>query len=169
MSWLGHLRQWLQPEEFRISPPRAFPGIESELQQLVKAISELPQAGQEEPEAASGPIDKAYHKFLADLGTRLWRLRNRMTKPGSKEALPGMEKAFRFFESAWDALAREKIDVVDYTNEVFDPGVPLEVIGFEKRNNLVQKMIIETIKPTIYYGDHLIQAGQVMVGIPDNE
>lgn len=167
MSWLDHILQRIHPEEFQISPPRPLSNIQSELQQLMKVISELPTT--EPGERTSDSTDKANHKFLADLATRLWRLRNQMTKPNSNEALPGMERTFRFFESAWDALARENIDIIDHTNEIFDPGIPLEVLSYEKRDGLVREIIIETVKPTIFYMDQRIQNGQVLVGIPHSD
>ncbi len=165
MSWLDDLRQWVQPKEFRISQPQAFPGLQSELQQLMKAISEIP----EPEENAPAHTDEAHGKFLADLGTRLWRLRNRMAQPNSNEALPGMERPYRFFESVWNSLAREKIDVVDYTDQLYNPGIPMEIISHEKKANLTRKTIIETIKPAIFYKDKRIQIAQVIVGIPENE
>jgi hypothetical protein len=40
-------------------------------------------------------------------------------------------------------------------------------MSFQPTVGLTRDMIIETIKPTIYFKDNLVQTGEVIVGTPE--
>jgi hypothetical protein len=155
MDFQASLRQLRYPKEFRIPPP-AWPG---EAAVRLQEIAELLRK----------PVhpDGLNPKFLSGLGTGLWRLRNKMVQPETGRPLEEMRRAYRHFESVWDALAAQGVKVYDHTGEPFEPGRLLRVMSFQPMTGLLRDTIIETIMPTVYFKDDLIQQGEVIVGTPD--
>ncbi len=106
-------------------------------------------------------------KFIADLGTGIWRLKRKMTDPLTKEPLEGMRKEYRYLESVWDILVNAGVEIQDHEKLRYDPGLLLKVVAFEENTSLPYDIVIQTIKPTIYYKKEHIQVGDVIVGTPD--
>jgi hypothetical protein len=100
-----------------------------------------------------------------DLATGIWRIRRRMLKDGS-EGGEAIGKAFRYVESAWDSLGRAKIEVRDHDGERYSNGMAVKVLAFQLDGGLSRETVVETIKPSVYYQDVLVQWGEVIVGVP---
>ena len=86
MRGYGGLRQMMFPAEFRI--PEA-PWPEDAIEQLERIADQLAKPagadkGGEEPRSAT-----AHQAFLAEIGTGLWRLRQKMVQPGTDRPLRG--------------------------------------------------------------------------------
>lgn len=164
MSFIAGMRQLLYPKEFRIAPAR-WPD------DLVSSLERLARSPAPDHATASGQEDSASLKervrMLADVGTGLWRLRQKMVKPGTSEPLDDMRRAYRHLESVWDTLAQSDVEIQDHTDTLFDSGLSLKVIAFQPTPGLGREMVIETIKPTIYYKGQSIQMGEVIVGTPE--
>jgi len=156
MDLRSNFRQFLYPKEFRISSPV----WSVDLREQLRAIAKLLQTA---PVDADGPNPR----LLSDLCTGLWRLRGRMVHPDTGRPMEEMKRAYRHFESVWDALSAEGVKIYDHTGEAFEPGKSLRVSAFEPTPGLGRETIIEMIKPTIYFKDHLIQTGEVIVGTPE--
>lgn len=150
------LRQIQYPKEFRIAPPTWSAGIREQLQEITDLL-------RKPPVGPNGPGSR----FVSDLGTGLWRLRLKMIQPETGRPLDEMRRAYRHFESVWDALGSEGVKIYDHTGEAFDRGKSLRVVAFQPTPGLGRDMIVETIKPTIYLKDDLIQTGEVIVGTPE--
>ena len=106
-------------------------------------------------------------RLLADIGTGLWRLRQKLVKPGTTQPLDEMRRPYRHLESVWDALAQAGEEIQDHTDKPFDSGMSLKVLSYQPTPGLGRERVIETIKPTIYFKGKLIQMGEVIVGIPE--
>lgn len=106
-------------------------------------------------------------RFFADMGTALWRLRQKMVRPGSNDPLDEMRRAYRHFESAWSLLQQAGVEIQDHTDRLFDAGMELSVLTFQPMPELKHELVVETIKPTIYYKKVMIQRGEVIVGTPE--
>jgi hypothetical protein len=154
------------PSEFRIPPPNWRP-------EVLDALRKLPY----NPPAGDGsgppPVDDAGERqrmtFLADLGTGLWRLGQKLIAPEGGPPPEGMRRVLRHLESVWDALAEHGVKVQDHTGApVPDRGVyGLEALAYQETPGLTRDEVIETIKPSIFYRDRMIQMGQVIVGTPE--
>lgn len=118
------------------------------------------------PSVQPGALER-HNQMLADVGTGLWRLRQKMQKPGTNQPLDEMRRAFRHLESVWDALAQAGIEIHDYNDRPFDEGLSLKVIAYQPTAGLARQRIIETIKPSIYASSEMIQLGEVIVGTPE--
>jgi len=168
---VGKLRQSLYPAEFRIPAPE-FPS------ELVGALRRLTETASPELDALPRPeinttaelsadLRKEQFRFLADIGTGLWRLRQKMVQPGTDRPVEEMRKAYRHFESVWDALSKAGLEVRDHVDTPYDAGLALNVIAFQPTPGLERERVIETIKPTIYFKDLWLQMGEVIVGTPE--
>ncbi len=160
------LRQLMHPEEFRIPrsvPPAAFDSLLD--QSLVAAPTAKPAAHAPIPASALlGGMDLL--RFLVQLATGLWRLRQKMLLPGSTEPLEEMRRAWRHFESVWDQLKTVGLDVQDHTGEAYHAGSSLHVVAFQPTDGVTAECISETIRPTIYFRGQLAQTGEVIVSTP---
>lgn len=103
----------------------------------------------------------------AEVLTGLWRLRGRLVKPGTSEPLEETKRAYRHFETAWDALVNAGFRVEDYTKQPFRTGLNVDVLAYEEAPGLSSEIILETVKPGVFYNDILIQRGEVIVGTPE--
>ena len=106
-------------------------------------------------------------QFLADVGTSMWRLRQKMLHPGTERPFEEMRRAYRHLQSIWDAFTQANIEIQDHTNELFDSGMSLKAITFQPMAGIGREMVIETIKPSIYFKGKMIQIGEVIVGTPE--
>lgn len=158
---LRNVRQWRYPREFRIEAPAWDEEIQPQLQRLVDALST--------PVPPPVVFDQeSYAHVLADVATELWRLRERMIQPGTDQPLAEMRRAYRSFESAWDTLMEAGISIEEHTNSPFVAGMPLRVLAFQPTPGIAREMVIQTLRPSVYYKQQLIQEGEVIVGTPDD-
>ena len=163
--FLSGVRQLAFPSEFRIPPP-VWPGAALEmLEKLARYPASPPPVdrgsttdGQAPPGAQLG--------FLADLGTGLWRLRQKMVDARTGRPLEEMRRAYRHLESVWDALIQAGVSIQDHTDAPYDPGLSLKVVAFQPTPGIVRETVIETIKPSIYLEGRTIQMGEVIVATP---
>ena len=113
------------------------------------------------------PSSDEHALFLAELGTGLWRLRQRMVQPGTGDPSEQLRWAYRHFEAVWDVLTQAGVEVQDHTGAPFDPGMALKVIAFQPTTGIEREMVTETIRPSMYYKGRSIQMGEVIVGTPE--
>lgn len=187
---LSSLRQILFPREFRITrsawslelTERMAKSIEASIRASVAAARAAEAAAKAQEQAArrqleSPPIPdisatlQERLKFLADVGTGLWRMRRNMVPPGTSRLLDArpleeMRKPFRWLVSTWDTLKESGLEIQDHTGDRYISGQSLKA-HFETAPDLHEDTIIDTIKPTIYFDGKIIQMGEVVVGTPD--
>lgn len=182
----GTIRQLYYPKEFRILPGALgddLKSVEEGCKQIVREVGkvvEMLETGggsvvtPDSPDVTTGTpdstaestVEKEYRSLLADLATGLWRLRYRMLKPGSEDPIEGMEKPYRYLESAWSTLTRAKVEIQDHIGKPYYPGMA-RAIAFEPKSGYTREMVIETLRPTIYLKGKSIQVGQVIVATPE--
>lgn len=161
MRMLSNLKQLKYLREFRIAPSVWRPELLSEFEKLIEALRTPPPP----PEPAE---DREKLKFLADVGTGLWRLRQKMLQPGTDRPMEEMRRAYRHFESVWDALTQAGVQIRDHTGELVPEGgiYALKTIAYQPTPGISREKVIETVRPTIYFLDEMIQMGEVIVGTP---
>lgn len=116
--------------------------------------------------AASATDSATLIKALADTGTGLWRLRQRMSQATASHSSPEMNRAQRQLEAIFDTLAAAQVEIRDHTGEaVPSSGIyALKALAYEPTPGLTSERVIETIKPSIYYDNRMIQMGEVIIG-----
>jgi len=114
--------------------------------------------------------DCEIHKLvglIADITTGIWRMKNKFSAAKFDDMSDELKKAYRHVESTWDAISSANVEVRDQTNEKYVAGMALKVIAFQPSSSVHIEMISETIKPSIFYNDKLIQMGEVIVKTPE--
>jgi len=155
------LRQLIRyNKEFRIAAPK-WP----ELAEAMEDIANFLESSSPEAKIRSRK-EEGLLSLAVEMGTSVWRLQRRLAIEG--EVPEDMRRALRDLESAWDALGQEGIEVKDHTGEKYDGHMALRVIAFQPTPGLTREQITETIKPTIYHKDKLVQMGEVIVGVPED-
>jgi hypothetical protein len=153
---IEELRQRRFPPEFRIAGPVWPEELAGRLAELARALSAgAPAPGREHEHDA----------LLAEVGTGLWRLRQRMVDGGGQPLEP-FRRVYRHLESTWDALAQAGVLIQDHTGDAFDAGQSLKVIAFQPTAGLERETVIETIRPSVYRQRRPLQMGEVIVGTP---
>jgi hypothetical protein len=166
------LRQLRFAKDLRIAPPLWPHQLLSRLESLLDSTnSEVDEPARPPPSALSAPEPAASPSLspeqLAQIGTGLWRLRQRMVQPGTSRPLPEVQRAFRHLESVWEVLNGAGVTIQDHTDAPFDAGQSLRVLTYQPMPELSREKVIETIKPSVYVGKKMIQMGEVIVGTPE--
>ena len=162
----GWLRQWRYPKPFRIGPPLWPADVMATLERIAAEVAAQSPAPTASAQADEQTISEEQKRMLADIGTGLWRLRQRMVAPGTDRPLEEMRRAFRHLEFTWDALVQAGVEIQSHTGMPFDSGLALDAIAFQAEPGMEREMVIETVKPSVYYKGKQIQIGQVVVGTP---
>lgn len=159
MKFFQSIRQRAYPKEFRIDALAWPPELPATLEQLTHILS-----AQTLPAQDIIPVS-----ILADVGTGLWRLQQAMLQPGTEQPLEEMRRAYRHLQSTLDALDRANIQIQDHTGELVPEGggLKLKILAYQPLAEITHKQVMETIKPTIYYKDQMIQMGEVIVSVPE--
>ncbi len=146
------LRQLQYPKEFRIATPLWPQDIWDSPEQVINLILSPQQE------------TKGFERLLREIGTGLWRIRNRLM--GEENPSLEVRGAMRFLEATWDSMIQMGVEIHDHTHEIVTGGESLRIIAHEPSAAVTRDQVIETIKPTIFYKGSIIQIGEVIVGTP---
>lgn len=110
-------------------------------------------------------------KALLAMTTNAWRIRVRLTdsttgEPRDEVGKNELKKLNRYVEAIFEVLTGIGMEVKDRTGEAFDYGLPEKVVTAHSQPGLTKEMIIETLRPTIYWGSQIAQQGEVVIGTP---
>jgi len=161
MNTLNRIRQLQYPREFRIAPPALDTGFLKNFETLVNNLTQTQGTPANKEERNEAGLN-----FIIDIAIGVWRMKKKMIDPATKQPLIEMKKAYRHLESVIYALEKEKIEIQDHDNDGFESGLSLKVLAFQPTPGLTREIIIETVKPTIYYKGERILLGEVIVGSP---
>lgn len=142
-----------------------FPSVS--LDQALTAWREFAEASSVEPAApANAPAssDTDLDAPLADLATHVWRARYRLRD--NAQPVDTLRRTSRHIDSAVETFRLLDLDLKDWVNEPYDPGLPVKVLTFQPTENLTRDTIIEVIRPAVLWRNRLLQSGEVVVGTP---
>ena len=161
------LRQWCFPPEFRIAELPWTAELQEQVDRVVQLLQHPPTAPTAVPAGTSAPAEPATAdlRFMAEVATGLWRARAKL--PADDGDLPReMRALLRAVEAAWDGLVQGGIEVSDPKGDFVTGGEPYNVLTYEETPGLSREMVIETVKPLVYYQGKLVQWADVIVGTP---
>jgi len=129
--------------------------------------AEDPHAESPRQEPRVKDLESTLLQLVADVGTGLWRLRSKQALSGSLDS-EEERRTQRHLQSILDTLVQAGVEIRDHTGELVPRGgiYTLNVLAYEPRTSLASERVVETIKPTIYFKDRVIQVGQVIIGTP---
>lgn len=99
----------------------------------------------------------------ARIATHVWRAR-RYLQPALDS--PDARRAGREIDATLLELAAAGVVVEDYDGQPHHEGMALEVLAHQEQADLARDTVLSTIRPSVYVGDHCVQQGQVIVGVP---
>lgn len=120
-------------------------------------------------------------KALVVLGVEVWRARGRLAKAAEASAKlaavgggeGGDARVLRHLESSIEkmneALHSLGLRADDPTGRSWDERDAVKVLVFEATPGLTRARVLEVVKPTLYLGDSLLAAGEVVVGVPPSD
>jgi hypothetical protein len=155
-----NLRQWLcYPQDFSIEKSEHL-ALSEPLETLADLVENAGASSKTKSKTEEELLD-----MVADVGTLVWRIQHRLDATG--ELSKPLQKLSRDVERTWDALTQGGIEIKDHTGGDYEGGMALRVITSQPVSGLARRQIIETLKPTIYHRNRIIQMGEVVVGVPE--
>ena len=116
------------------------------------------------------PIDGAqFVSFLADVATNAWKGQMRLRTLPGEDLLSDRRRLERNFEAILSSLESFGVLVKDHTGEAYDYGQALKVVASQPQNGLTREVVTETIRPTVYWRENIIQRGEVVIATPQEE
>lgn len=109
---------------------------------------------------------EAVRHALASIATHAWRARGRMVDPTSGEVREDMKRLNRSVEGIVESLRALGVEIKDHTGQSFDYGLPLKVISTQPTAGIVKEQVVETLRPTVYWRQQIIQPGEVVIATP---
>ena len=162
-DWWNDVRQWFFPMPYRINSYDL--GLRTLSSQLDEFLLFYEAQTNQTPPGVFGDRE------ICSICTNLWRIDEKLQALDAGSSSEKLGLATRHLEAIWDALRKTGFEVFDHTGDrVPDVGVfGLREVAFEKQKGLLQRVVIETIKPTITYENEVIQLGEVIVGVPEED
>ena len=161
----ARLRQFAYPAEFRIGAP-AIPAEWHEsiagLEAAIRAQAVPPTAGERDPAG-----ERERNGMLCDMANSVWRLKSRMLEPGGDQPKEQFRREYSNVETLIDVLADAGVEIQDHQGDAFVEGHALKELGRVTAQGIDRPRVQETIKPTIYIGGARVQAGEVIVEVPE--
>ncbi|NLN01282.1 MAG: hypothetical protein GX174_05180 [Lentisphaerae bacterium] len=151
------MRQLMQPAAFRIAAPD-----ESERKPCAS------NAGDPTPASTEEQLNTAL-KTIAAVATAVWRAKNKLDAEADAELPDELRNVPRHVQSAWDALEAGKVQVDDPTGRRYVPGMAVNTLTIQPLEGITFEVIHETIKPSVYFNDMLIQRADVIIARPTGE
>lgn len=182
------LGQWRQPPEFRVPPPLLDPAQaawvadvleEVEAAEALAAAAAAAQSAVTAGAAGAAGIgtggtartDAADAEppgsgALVGAATGIWRALRKLDQgPGSLS--PADLRQIRLqVRASRQALADDGLEIQEHDGEPFDSGLSLEALVFQDDAELTREVVLETVRPSVYFRGRRIQMGQVIVGRP---
>jgi hypothetical protein len=105
-------------------------------------------------------------KTLVSVATNAWRAKQRMKDPQTGEIREEMRRVDRHVEAIIRNLNDLGIVIRDHTGDTYDEGQPMKVIASKPTAGLRAKQISETLLPSVFWNDRLVQNGEVEISVP---
>lgn len=105
---------------------------------------------------------------FCDVAIHTWRMHRRMTDRVTKEVKEEHKTMHRSVAGILEALTGLGFTVRDREGDFYDYGLPEKVVAAEKRAGISREMVVETIRPSVFYGDQLLKPGEIVIAVPED-
>ncbi|MFC5212758.1 hypothetical protein [Streptomyces coerulescens] len=155
---LGQLRH---PPEFRVPRPLLEPA-QAEWAAAVLAEVEAAEALAEQARTLRGAGTDA----LLGAAVGIWRALRKLDQGTGPLSAADLRQVRRQVHASRQALADDGLRIQEHDGQPFDSGQSLEVLVFQDEPELDREVVLETVRPSVYFRGERIQMGQVIVGRP---
>ncbi|WP_326797550.1 hypothetical protein OG946_20750 [Streptomyces sp. NBC_01808] len=180
------LGQWRQPPEFRVPPPQLDPAQTAWVAEVlaeVEAAEALAAAAASSADAGTdtagtgttGTADPAAADAGAGAGalvgaaTGIWRALRKLDQDAGRLSPADLRQVRLQVRASRQALAEDGLEIQEHDGEPFDTGLSLEALVFQEDPELTREVVLETVRPSVYFRGRRIQMGQVIVGRPPQD
>jgi len=156
--------------EFQIPPAQP-----ADLATMDKLLTDIRQMWAHQqgatPVIPSKPVEvvpASFIKGLLAIATSAWRAKAKMIDSTTGEPRPEMARVYKDIERIYRHLEEIGFTIKNHTGDPYDDGQPMKVITSQPRQDANRKYVLETLLPTIYWNDRIIQHGEIEIAIPAN-
>ncbi len=89
-----------------------------------------------------------------------------MTDRATKEVREEHRPLTRHVTAILDTLEGLGLTLRDRESEVYDYGLPEKVVAAERSAAVNRETVVETIRPTLFFRNQLIKAGEIIIALP---
>ena len=108
-------------------------------------------------------------KAFCEIATNAWKARGRLNGIAPDAQSTDHRRLTRNLDAILDALSTIQVQIKDHTGEAYDYGLPLRIVASEPRAGISREVVIETVRPTVLLADHILQRGEVVIAVPQDE
>lgn len=160
--------QLKHPPEFRVPPPFLDPA-QADWAATVLAEVEAAEALAEQAARTPDTPDGAGSDALLGAALGIWRALRKLDQGAGPLSAAELRQVRRQVHASRQALADDGLEIQEHDGAPFDSGLSLEVLVFEEQPGLTREVVLETVRPSVYFRGERIQMGQVIVGRPAPE
>ena len=142
---------------------------EMQITKLVETVMSLGSVVQKNQTSADAEMPPDYLKVLVSIATNAWRAKMKMLDSNTGEVREEMKRVDRHIETIYRNLAELGIVIRNHTGDVYDEGQPMKVIASKPMPGLAKKRVSETLLPSIFWNNRLIQNGEIEITTPPND
>ncbi len=117
-------------------------------------------------DTADAEVPTAYLKALVSIATNAWRAKKRMVDVTTGEVREEMKRVGRHIEAIYRNLAEVGVVIRDHTGDIYDEGQPMKVVASKPTQALDKNRVSETLLPSIFWNNRLIQNGEIEITTP---
>jgi hypothetical protein len=154
----------------KASAPFAIPSVkwshEKEITDIVSSIIANKTSIRREEIVPDADAPPAYVKALTSIATNTWRAKAKVLDSATGEVREEMKRVDRHIEAIYRNLAEVGIVIRDHTGDVYDEGQPMKVVASKPTQGLGKKRVSETLLPSIFWNDRLVQNGEIEIATP---
>lgn len=139
---------------------------EKDITDIVTSIVANKPSIRKEQIQADDEAPPAYLKALVSIANNVWRAKTKMVDTTTGEVREEMKRVDRHVEAIYRNLAEVGMVIRDHTNDLYDEGQPMKVVASKPTPGLDKKRVSETLLPSIFWNNRLIQNGEIEIATP---
>ncbi len=147
-------------------PNAEWPGDQQMLEAVALVMTAKPQRKEQAPAESGVPTE--YLKALISIATNAWRAKTKMVDTTTGEVREEMKRVDRHIEAIYRSLAEVGIVIRNHTGDAYDEGQPMKVVANKPTPGLDKKRVSETLLPSIFWNDRLVQNGEIEIATPSD-
>ena len=153
-----------------LSNPTVLPNAEWPGKQTLETVALILTAKPMRKEQASAEpgVPTDYLKALVSIATNAWRAKTKMVDSTTGEVREEMKRVDRHIEAIYRNLAEVGIVIRDHTGDAYDEGQPMKVVASKPTPGLDKKRVSETLLPSIFWNNRLVQNGEIEIATPSD-
>jgi len=159
-----------QSKKLKLGSPFEIPSVEwsheKELTEIVSSIVANRTTLRKEQATVEAGAPTDFLKALVSIATNAWRAKVKMVDATTGEVLEEMKRVDRHIEAIYRSLAEVGIVIRDHTGDAYDEGQPMKVVASKPTPGLDKKRVSETLLPSIFWNNRLVQNGEIEIATP---